>query len=112
MAKAGVRAQECLQAEVAPLALWLDFVKAFLAAGQLDRAEDLLREGTSDEVCAPPRPPTDAPLPGGMCAFRGVQPTLTRSSIHPGDPLLHENRGQRAAVRLAFKRCTGLERPE
>lgn len=46
----GVDSQECLQAEVAPLALWLDFVKAYLAAGQGSNAECVLREGTSAEV--------------------------------------------------------------
>ncbi len=41
---------ECLKAEEAPLALWLDFVKAYLAAGHTQHAEKMLREGTSAEV--------------------------------------------------------------
>lgn len=43
---------ECLKAEEAPLALWLDFVKAYLAAGHTQHAEKMLREGTSAEVTA------------------------------------------------------------
>lgn len=42
---------ECLKAEEAPLGLWLDIVKAYLAAGHTVHAEKMLREGTSAEVC-------------------------------------------------------------
>jgi hypothetical protein len=41
---------ECLKAEEAPLSLWLDVVKAYLAAGHTMHAERMLREGTGAEV--------------------------------------------------------------
>jgi hypothetical protein len=41
---------ECLKAEEAPLSLWLDVVKAYLAAGHTVHAEKMLREGTGAEV--------------------------------------------------------------
>lgn len=41
---------ECLKAEEAPLSLWLDVVKAYLAAGHTVHAERMLREGTGAEV--------------------------------------------------------------
>jgi hypothetical protein len=55
---------ECLKAEEAPLSLWLDVVKAYLAAGHTVHAEKMLREGTGAEVC---HCPTTACAPHHGC---------------------------------------------
>lgn len=65
-----VQVLECLKAEEAPLGLWLDFVKAYLAAGHTTYAEKMLREGTSPEVRTRLRLQQNVPRrPSNMCAY-------------------------------------------
>lgn len=92
---------DCLQAEVAPLALWLDFVKAYLAAGQGNHAEYVLREGTSAETEAH----FAAKPEGERCVAERVQLLCAAAAFQTQRAVHHTDRGARNE---GFAKAAGL----
>lgn len=92
---------DCLQAEVAPLALWLDFVKAYLAAGQSSHAEYVLREGTSAETEAH----FAAKPEGERCVEERVQLLCAAAAFYTQRAVQHTDRGARNE---GFAKAAGL----
>ena len=87
-----------LQAEQAPLRLWLDLARAYLQAGKEDQGRRVLEDGCSDGVSCP----------------LGLMPPCGRALTQPaerhtrGGAVLQERhpRARRAAVRHGVFLCT------